>query len=732
MKTTYQNPIAAGGDFADPFVMRYNGRYYLYCTNPDIRCWSSDNLLEWKAEGPTIGTDTFPDLVPFAPEVVYSNGKFYMYTSPSGFGHYILESEHPTGPFSKVSDNVLHAIDGSVFIDDDGTWYFYWAGDEGIWGCKMESPTEFGEPVFTGVTLHGWTEGPFIYKQNGYYYMTYTGNHYLSKGYRINAAWSTHPLTGYQDEVYNPVIIHTQGEVVGLGHSSTVLGPDLVSYYIVYHNMNEDLSRDLDIDRQLWYEKATQILGPTRLPQPAPAYPDYAFPGRAKEALTWQFYEGYWEEREDIYYSSNQGLFVLADQRLQTSFTAEFHLLIPITSEANVCGLVIGEDREEYYSLAFDRLTNCLQLWSCRKNDNRCLRKATLPPDYVFDALHCIRVEYDKKGKVTVYIDNRLQMKEDKIHLDFARIGYFSEPGQIGCGYTAVTGTTCEAASEQVAIPMNCGFYPVFGSGTFERNSDGSIIIKEGCQAQYQLNVDCSGQYILQVITKDSRAFSEADIRIDDLGVDVRTDSSGVQTCQVWLSAGRHVMKITPSNEVLVIRRIYFKSVEEEKETNKLYPPLRVGLYGKELLEGTYGMDYTVSAWLSSEFMGEDSNAGILVRVTEPSEGGEGADPILGIHFFIGYSVSFTGRDLVIARHRYDKEILAACAFEFEVNKTYELKVTVSGDEILAYINQEEVPRLSVRDRDVITGGSVGIWAENSLITVENIHFKKTETATFK
>ena len=49
--TTYQNPIQKHGDFADPFVLRFNGRYYLYCTNPGVRCWQSDDLLHWTLIG---------------------------------------------------------------------------------------------------------------------------------------------------------------------------------------------------------------------------------------------------------------------------------------------------------------------------------------------------------------------------------------------------------------------------------------------------------------------------------------------------------------------------------------------------------------------------------------------------------------------------------------------------------------------------------------------------------
>ena len=33
LQAYYQNPIAKNGDFADPFALRWNGRYYLYCTD---------------------------------------------------------------------------------------------------------------------------------------------------------------------------------------------------------------------------------------------------------------------------------------------------------------------------------------------------------------------------------------------------------------------------------------------------------------------------------------------------------------------------------------------------------------------------------------------------------------------------------------------------------------------------------------------------------------------------
>ena len=57
---SYHNPLCRHGDFADPFVLRHNGRYYLYCTNPGVLCWSSGDLINWQAEGSVVSEEEFP------------------------------------------------------------------------------------------------------------------------------------------------------------------------------------------------------------------------------------------------------------------------------------------------------------------------------------------------------------------------------------------------------------------------------------------------------------------------------------------------------------------------------------------------------------------------------------------------------------------------------------------------------------------------------------------------
>ena len=134
IKEDYINPVnlpVAGGsnEAADPFVYRFNGKYYLYMTTggEKVRCYVSNDLLHWEASsnGPSPGicyegtTGNKIGNIPYAPEVIYYDGYFYMVTSPHGDGHYILKSESPEGPFQDITGNFGKSIDGSFFIDED-------------------------------------------------------------------------------------------------------------------------------------------------------------------------------------------------------------------------------------------------------------------------------------------------------------------------------------------------------------------------------------------------------------------------------------------------------------------------------------------------------------------------------------------------------------------------------------------------------------------------------------
>jgi beta-xylosidase len=79
-------------------------------------------------------------------------------------------------------------------------------------------------------------------KEGGKYYLTYTGNHFLSKGYRIHTAIGSHPLGPFTKAENNPVLeknTATGGEVTGTGHNMVVWSKDGKKMYCVYHGRTQ-------------------------------------------------------------------------------------------------------------------------------------------------------------------------------------------------------------------------------------------------------------------------------------------------------------------------------------------------------------------------------------------------------------------------------------------------------------------------------------------------------------
>ncbi len=323
--TTYQNPIQKHGDFADPFVLRFNGHYYLYCTNPGVRCWQSDDLLHWSFMGEVVPEDEFPDLSHLRPRSYMKTAGFTCIPRRMDLGTMFCAAilRLARSGRSRRTSAMPLIFPFSSTTTARGTPIGRMTAES--FGCRMTSPTEFGKPQYIGAYLHGWTEGPFVVKRDGLYHLTYTGNHFLSKGYRIHGASAAHPLGPFTDYDHNPLAVHTEGAVVGLGHSSTVCGPDLVSDWIFYHNLNPDKTRDLDLDRVLFCGSDSFLLGPTAAPMPAPKRPDYQDLFTAEAGEEWRMETGGWHA-ENGFRVSNGAIRAVCAHTLPERGAAEVHV----------------------------------------------------------------------------------------------------------------------------------------------------------------------------------------------------------------------------------------------------------------------------------------------------------------------------------------------------------------------------------------------------------------------
>lgn len=435
-KTMYKNRIEniPTGEFGDPYILRYDGYYYLYpsaAAGFNMKVYRSENLVDWVDlgeicdDGTTIGA--------YAPEVKYYNGRFYLCTSPSGNGHYILSSDKPEGPFKLETDNFKMNIDGSFFIDDDGKWYFFNAASKNIEGRSMSSPTEVdGDVVRLGTSLNHWTEGPMVIKRNGIYYLTYTGNHLISRGYRIAYATSTEsPLGPYQIAENNPLIISTKEGFSNLGHSSSFLGPDLDSWYITYHDMESTpADRGFSIDRLSFNGKRMYVSGPTDFEQPVPNLPDFCTRGTDDNA---KYTTSSYQSQKLVYSKANAG----------ATFTAEYNLTNGLGSS-----VVFGLKDEKNFGYIHWNQASSLDLYNVINGKATLLETIALPVSFDAKALHTLRLASDGE-KLSITFDN-MQCYEKEQKIGAGAIGYLLADNA-GVSYTAFSNVAF-GSSDQKAI----------------------------------------------------------------------------------------------------------------------------------------------------------------------------------------------------------------------------------------------------------------------------------------
>ena len=280
----------------DPFVMRWNGKYYLYPSTADafqgVKVYVSDDMINWTYAGYAVSETEATSRGSYAPEVVYYDGYFYMCQSQGGNGHYIYRSKSPTEGFELVSKNenfdssslsygnMGMGIDGSFYVDDDGKLYLlHTSTPSGLKANEISdvnniNPDTILSTIALGeANLNHWIEGPGIFRRGEYSYLTYCGNHVISKGYRIGYSYKKNltNLSQFIQPVDNITIINTDPNHYGLGHSSNVNGPDLDSVYTAYHSyVGGGPSRRYNLDRYLASGSLLTANGVTHRPVAVP------------------------------------------------------------------------------------------------------------------------------------------------------------------------------------------------------------------------------------------------------------------------------------------------------------------------------------------------------------------------------------------------------------------------------------------------------------------------------
>lgn len=257
----------------------------------DLKNWKNEGQVYHHDNKNGWGVGAF-----WAPEVYKRNGKYYLFYSAQwkhnptnekeNFKIGVAVSDRPTGPFIDLNNRPVFdpgypIIDANVWFENGKTYLYYsrccykhpvksevadWARKKGwyneieeSWVYGVEMKNDFsgvnGDPVLLlrppvkmsnlkdewesrSVTSNEvnrrWTEGSFIFKHKGTYYMMYSANNFDGKNYAIGYATAKSPLGPFTKAANNPVL-QKNSLVSGTGHNSITYSADGKQMLCVYH-----------------------------------------------------------------------------------------------------------------------------------------------------------------------------------------------------------------------------------------------------------------------------------------------------------------------------------------------------------------------------------------------------------------------------------------------------------------------------------------------------------------
>lgn len=157
-----KNKISICREAADPSMICFNGRYYIFASMT-LGVWVSDDLIKWE-------NHRLPDEIPlydYAPDVRVLGEYVYFCASRRGENcDRYRTKDILKGPYEKIQ-GTFDYWDPNLFVDDDGHIYFYWgcSNDTPIWGVELNPDTM--EPIGEKRTLIGGHPDKYGYERVG-------------------------------------------------------------------------------------------------------------------------------------------------------------------------------------------------------------------------------------------------------------------------------------------------------------------------------------------------------------------------------------------------------------------------------------------------------------------------------------------------------------------------------------------------------------------------------------
>ncbi|WP_274648569.1 glycoside hydrolase family 43 protein [Paenibacillus humicola] len=417
--SSIMNPILRGFN-PDPSILRVGDDYYIATSTfewfPGVQIHHSRDLRNWRLLTHPLTRTSQLNMVGdpdsggvWAPCLTYADGMFYLiYTDvkshlgPFKDAHnYLVTADSIEGPWSDPVYLNSSGFDPSLFHDDDGRKWLLnmvWdhrKGKNHFGGILMQ---EYSVPerrltgpvynLFRGTPL-GLTEGPHLYKHNGFYYlMTAEGG--TRAGHAVTVARSLSLFGPYEVDPEGPVLTSAgkpELELQRAGHASLVetQGGELYIAHLcgrpLRPSMNCNLGRETALQRMEWMADGwLRLAGGGNSPHAevqAPDLPEHPFAPEQEtdhfdgdtlgihlnslrepvgdDWATLKERPGYLrlKGRESLYSTQRQSLIA----RRQQAFAAEAETAVEFEPETyqQLAGLVYYYNTKNYYYLYISR-----------------------------------------------------------------------------------------------------------------------------------------------------------------------------------------------------------------------------------------------------------------------------------------------------------------------------------------------------------------------------------------
>lgn len=242
--THVSNPVLRGFN-PDPSIVRVGDDIYIATSTfewyPGVQIHHSRDLVNWRLAARPLARESQLDMLGdpdscgvWAPDLSYADGRFWLiYTDVKRYGqttvngatgsslrdfhNYVVTSETIDGPWSDPAFLNSSGFDPALFHDEDGrSWLLNMLWDHRPGGSRFagivvqefdrQTQTLVGERrmIFEGTAL-GFTEGPHLYKRDGWYHLL------VAEG---GTGWDHAVVMARSRSLFGPYEVHPDGAVL--------------------------------------------------------------------------------------------------------------------------------------------------------------------------------------------------------------------------------------------------------------------------------------------------------------------------------------------------------------------------------------------------------------------------------------------------------------------------------------------------------------------------------------